>query len=145
MTVPGTVLSFFATLVFGTEIWLTWISGMQNLLAVAAQRGALNLSISPMTYSRSLGIMALTLALVALYKCRDLPKSHRAAAVIAASLFAAPYALSYDLAPLAVFASVPILRRSNWQSFGAALCYSAALGPLSLVAIWPALKTGEQH
>ena len=133
-------LSLIATAVFGPSIWSDWLQGMQNLLVVAEHRHALSLTISPMTYGLPLGLLSAGLAVIGLYQCRNLPNEHRAAAVVAASLFAAPYALLYDLAPLAVFAVLPLLRSSDWKSFGAALTYSGALGPFSIPALWPSLR-----
>lgn len=133
-----------ATAVFGLSIWSDWSNGMHNLLAVAGGRGALYLTISPLTYSPWLGLLCLPLAGIGLYLCRDLPRGHKAAAVVAASLFASPYALYYDLAPLAVFAAVPILRSSDWRSFSAVLSYSAALGPLSVPALWPSMSAADE-
>ena len=127
------------TLACGLSIWSDWFSGMHNLLAVARHRGALNLTISPMSYHPWLGLLSVPLAFYGLYLCRKLPNTHRAAAVVAASLFAAPYAMVYDLAPLAVFAAVPILRSSNWRSFSAALTYSGAFGYFSIPFLWPSL------
>jgi len=128
-----------ATLTFGLPIWTDWQSGMNNLLAVAGHRGALYLTVSPMTDSSWLALLCVPLAVAGLYLCRNSSRGHKAAIVVAASVFASPYSLYYDLAPLAVFAAVPILRSSNWRSFSAVLSYSAALGPLSIPALWPSL------
>ena len=136
----GAGLSLVATAVFGPSIWTDWVHGMRNLLVVAEHRHALSLTISPMTYGLPFGLLSAGLAVVGLYQCRNLPNEHRAAAVVAASLFAAPYALLYDLAPLVVFAALPILRATSWRSFGAALTYSAGLGPFSIPALWPSLR-----
>lgn len=137
-TVAGVAL--VTTIACGLSIWSDWLAGMQNLLAVARHRGALNLTISPMSYHPRLGLLSVPLSIYGLYVCRKLPNSHRAAAVVAASLFAAPYAMVYDLAPLAVFAAVPILRSSDWRSFGAALAYSGAFGFFSVPLLWPSLQ-----
>lgn len=139
------VISILATIMFGTGIWRDWLNGMHNLLTVASARGALNLTVSPMTYGRWLEILSAPLALVGLYLCRNLPDTHRAAVVIGASLFAAPYGLAYDLAPLAVFASFAILRGAGWKSFLAVLTYSSALGPLSIPVLWPALRDDNEN
>jgi len=133
-------LSLVATLAFGPSIWIDWLGGMHNLLAVARHRGALNLTISPISYHPWLGLLSVPLAVFGLYLCRKLPNTHKAAAVVAASLFAAPYAMVYDLAPLAVFAAVPILRSSDWRSFGAAMTYSGAFGFFSIPFLWPSLR-----
>jgi hypothetical protein len=133
-------LAIVATLACGSSIWSDWLGGMGNVLAVARHRGALFLTVSPMSFHPWLGFLSVPLATYGLYLCRNMPNTHRAAAVVAASLFAAPYAMVYDLAPLAVFAAVPILRSSNWRSFAAALTYSGALGSFSIPLLWPSLR-----
>jgi hypothetical protein len=134
------VLAGATTLACGPSIWGEWFEGMHNLLAVARHRGALNLTISPMSYHPWLGLLSVPMAIYGLYLCRKLPNTHRAAAVVAASLFAAPYAMVYDLAPLALFAAVPILRSSDWRSFGAVFTFSGAFGFLSIPFLWPSLR-----
>jgi hypothetical protein len=105
----------------------------------------LNLTISPMAYTRWLGFLSVPLSIWGLYLCRNLPNTHRAAAAVAGSLFAAPYSMVYDLAPLAVFAAVPILRSSDWRSVGAALTYSGALGPFSVPPLWPSIRNAADE
>jgi hypothetical protein len=139
------VLALAATLACGPSIWSDWLAGMHNVLAVAKSRGALFLTVSPMAYHPWLGLLSAPLALWGLYLCRNLPDASRAAAVVAASLFAAPYAMMYDLAPLAVFAAARILRSSDWRSFGAAISYSAALGPFSVPFLWPSLSHAPEQ
>ena len=143
----ATVAAFaiITTLACGPSIWSDWFGGMHNLLAVARHRGALNLTISPMSYHPWFGLLSVPLAIYGLYLCRKLPNAHRAAAVVAASLFAAPYAMVYDLAPLALFAAVPILRSSDWKSFGAALTYSGAFGFFSIPFLWPSLRQARSR
>lgn len=133
-------LAIVATLACGPSVWSDWLGGMHNVLAVARHRGALFLTVSPMSFDRSLGFFSVPVAIYGLYLCRNLPNTHRPAAVVAASLFAAPYAMVYDLAPLAVFAAVAILRSSDWRSFAAALTYSGALGFFSIPSLWPSLR-----
>jgi hypothetical protein len=77
------------------------------------------------------------LGAVALYRVRDLPRQDRAAVLVACSLFASPYALSYDLVALAPFAATVILRDKTWRGFCGAITYTAAFGPLSLLAMVP--------
>lgn len=139
----GACLAAAATLAFGPAIWTDWIQGMHNLLFVAKHRGALFLTISPMTRGTWIGFFSVPASVLTLYLCRDLPKANRAAALVAASLFAAPYSMVYDLSPLAVFAAVPILRSATWRSIAAALAYSGALGPMSIPCLWPSLR--ERH
>jgi len=139
------LLAIVATLAFGAPIWSDWIQGMHNLLAVAKHRGALFLTISPMTRGAWIGLFSIPVSVIGLYLCRKEPGPNRAAAVVAGSLFAAPYSMVYDLAPLAIFAAVPILRSSTWRSLAAALTYSAALGPLSVPCLWPSLRQAGER
>ncbi|HEV2596086.1 MAG TPA: glycosyltransferase family 87 protein [Sphingomicrobium sp.] len=136
------LLALVATLTYGPSIWSDWIQGMHNMLFVAKHRGALFLTISPMTYGAWIGFLSVPASLLGLYLCKGLSNSNRAAAVVAASLFAAPYSMVYDLAPLAVFAAALILRSTNWRSVSAALTYSGALGPFSIPCLWPAIWQG---
>jgi len=134
------LLGLIVTIACGFSIWSDWIQGMHNMLFVAKHRGALFLTISPMTYGTWIGIFSVPASLIGLYVCRNLPNDRRAVAIVAASLFAAPYSMVYDLAPLAVFAAAVIIAASDWRSIGAALTYSGALGPLSVPCLWPALR-----
>ena len=138
------ILAAVVTIACGPSIWSDWIQGMRNMLFVARHRGALFLSISPMTYGTWIGIFSMPAALIGLYLSKNLQNDRRAAAVVAASLFAAPYSMMYDLAPLAIFTAAVIFRSSDWRSIGAALSYSGALGPLSIPCLWPALRHGNR-
>ena len=139
------LLALTATLAFGPAIWTDWIQGMHNLLFVAKHRGALFLTISPMTRGAWIGFVSIPASVLGLYLCRNLSRANRAAAVVAASLFAAPYSMVYDLSPLAVFAAAQIVRSSTWRSIAAALAYSGALGPLSVPCLWPSLQEGRDQ
>jgi hypothetical protein len=134
------LLAIAATLAFGPSIWTDWVQGMHNLLFVAKQRGALFLTVSPMTRGQWIGAFSIPASVLCLYLCRKLPPPNRAAAVVAASLFAAPYSMVYDLSPLAIMAAAQILRTSSWRSIAAALTYSGALGALSVPCLWPSLR-----
>lgn len=134
------LIAALSSVLFGVSVWTDWYAGMDNLLVVAEARGALNLTVSPMAYSPWLELVSLPMSLWGLYVCRNFPAAYRAAAAVAASLFAAPYSLFYDLAPLAVFAAVSFLRSSSWKSFAAVLTYAGGVGLVSIPALWPSLE-----
>jgi hypothetical protein len=130
LSATGLMLCVLSTATFGIEIWAQWIGATQQLVAVAADRSALNMAVSPASFGVPVVICA-GLAVAALFRFRKagLP------AVVGCSLFAAPYALSYDLVALAPLAAATILRGDSLRSLGAALTYTAALGPLSLLSL----------
>jgi hypothetical protein len=132
--------------VFGIDIWAAWFAGMRSLVSVAAGRNALLLAVSPLSFSGSLNGMVLLAALAlvivcsaAIYMLRNLSRPEQAAALVVTSLFAAPYALSYDLVALVPFAATVVLRDKSWRGWCGAIAYTAALGPFSLLAALPAL------
>jgi len=136
-----------ATLAFGTGIWADWFFGMQSLVNEAARRNALLLAVSPLGFFGSFGTLRLlgVLALAALggaafYRFRDRPAPERAAVLVACSLFAAPYALSYDMVAMGPFAAAVILRDKTWRGLCAAFSYCGAFGPISLLAALLALN-----
>jgi len=112
----------------------TVINGFSKLSSVANAGGA------EITVLTTVGVsdanVATTLAAIAavlLYKSRNLPAGDQAALLVACSLFASPYALSYDMAALAPLAAAVLLRDRSWRSAGAALTFTGAFGPLSLI------------
>lgn len=128
-----------ATLTFGVPIWAAWQSGVANLFTVAAERGALWLSVSPAGFGvpRALGFIAGAASLLALRKA---PPQALAAILAAASLLAAPYALTYDLAAVAPLAALTLVQRRGGEAWAAALAFSAVFGPTgplgALIAAW---------
>jgi hypothetical protein len=90
------LLSALATAGLGLGIWRDWLVGVTNLLAVADERGATGLAVSPASYGVPHAIAAVV-AVVALYFARQLEPPAQAAALVGCSLVAAPYALTYDL------------------------------------------------
>jgi hypothetical protein len=138
--IAGLLLMAAATIAFGPEVWSAWFAGMSSLVQVATERHALLLAVSPLSFTGSLNWIVLVLAFaiaaiaaVLLYKSRNLPAGDQAALLVACSLFASPYALSYDMAALAPLAAAVLLRDRSWRSAGAALTFTGAFGPLSLI------------
>jgi hypothetical protein len=153
-TLSALALAAAATLAFGVNVWPDWFAGMQSLVSVAAGRHALLLAVSPLSFAGSFNAVVLLGALVlaaigaaAIYALRDLPPSERAAALVACSLFASPYALSYDLVALAPFAAAVVLRDKSWRGWFGAVTYTAAFGPFSVLAVFPSIdrlfRSGE--
>jgi alpha-1,2-mannosyltransferase len=140
-------LAAAATLAFGVDVWPEWFGGIRSLVSVAAGRHALLLAVSPLSFAGSFNAFVLLAALViasicaaAIYLSRNLPPGERAAALVASSLFASPYALSYDMAALAPFAAAVILRDKSWRGWCGAVTYTAAFGPLCLLAVLPSIR-----
>lgn len=127
--------ALIATQVFGPGVWSQWVAGTQNLVSVAGGRGALAMAVSPASYGIPLAL-CLVLGSGALYLSRDLPKPKQAAMLVACSLLASPYALSYDLVAIGPLAFLMALT----GSVGGALAFTAALGPLSLLGSLHALQ-----
>lgn len=134
------LLAIAATLVWGPAIWPEWIGGVRGLVAAAADRHAMLLAVSPLSFVGfvnwiviAAGLIVAALCAAALYCLRNLPAHEQAAALVALSLFASPYALSYDMVALAPFAAEVLLRDRHWRGFAAAITYTAAFGPISLV------------
>jgi len=114
---------------------------VQMLVAAAGERHALLLAVSPLSFAGSLnGIVIAGFLIIALlcvtgvYSFRKSPPQEQAVAVVAFSLLASPYALSYDIVALAPFAAAVILRDRSWRGLLGAVTYTAALGPLSLLS-----------
>jgi hypothetical protein len=141
-------LAAAATFAFGAMIWSDWLFGMHSLVSVAANRHALLLAVSPLSFLPlvngfvAFGVLILaTVGGLLLYLTRSLPPSEQAGVLVACSLLAAPYALSYDLVALAPLAAAIVLRDQSWRGLAAAGTFTAALGPLSLASavasLWP--------
>ena len=139
----GAVLT---TVAFGPAIWPEWIQSIPNFQQVLLERHLSLSAVSPASYANELGVpAAVALAcgaiagiLIAL-SSRGLGPAQMAAAIAAASLLAAPYALRYDLVALMPLMACTLLSESDRRGFVASLAYSAALGPLSIVAALPSI------
>jgi hypothetical protein len=132
------------TLIFGTQIWLEWIGSIQAFQQIVAHRGLAASAISPSTYfegpaSVAILILGAVLGVLIAWRSRDLEPPAMAAAIAAASLISAPYALRYDLAALLPIVALTILAQDDRRGFIAALSYSAALGPFSILTALPSI------
>lgn len=146
------VLAIAATSLWGPGIWLEWVSGAGTLVAAAAERHAVLLAVSPLSFVGFVNSIVIAAALIiavlcaaGLYLLRELPAPKQAAALVAFSLFASPYALSYDLVALAPFAAGVLLQDRYRRGFAAAITYTAAFGPVSLVMALFALDRAGSH
>lgn len=126
------LLCALATAIFDPSIWIDWRGGVATLLKVAVDRGALWLSVAPAGFGLP-WIFALPFAAASLYALRDEPPSTQAASLVAASILAAPYALTYDLVAAAPFAALVLLRQRGVNSWGAYLGFTAVFGPIGPV------------
>jgi hypothetical protein len=135
------LLTIVATGLFGPAIWSEWVRGVQMLVAAAGERHALLLAVSPFSFAGSVNRIVIAGAVIiaflcaaGLYALRNLPAGEQAAALVAFSLLASPYALSYDMVALAPFAAAVVLRDRAWRGLFGAITYTAALGPLCLIS-----------
>lgn len=126
--VTGVILIAVTTATFGFSIWLDWQGGVATLLDVADRRGALWLSVSPVSFGLP-WLVALPAGAAALFVLRDRPKPAQAAVLAASSVFAAPYALTYDLVAVAPFVAIILLQERGVRAWGAAVAFTAVFGP----------------
>jgi hypothetical protein len=135
-----------ATAAFGPSIWAEWIQSMPNFRHVLQDRHLSLSAVSPASYATEFGVPAplalacgIAVGIVIAFRANSLGADKMAAAVAAASLLAAPYALRYDLAALMPLVASTILYGDNRRGFVTTLAYSAVLGPFSVIAAIPSL------
>jgi hypothetical protein len=141
-----------ATAAFGPAIWAEWIRSMPNFQQVLEDRHLALSAVSPASYATVIGVPAplalacgIAVGIVIASRANSLGADKMAAAVAAASLLAAPYALRYDLAALMPLVVSTILYQDNRRGFVATLAYSAVLGPLSIISAVPSLFQKGRH
>ena len=133
-----------ATLIFGMGIWSDWLRSSGAFQQIVSNRGLTASAVSPSSYFEmpfSIAVIALGfgLGLFIALRSRGLGPANRAAAIVATSLISAPYALRYDLAALMPIVAAVILSLDDRKGIVAALSYSAALGPFSIIAALPSI------
>jgi hypothetical protein len=141
-----------ATILFGLSIWAAWVHSLPNFQQVLVDRHLALSAVSPASYADVVGIPAL-LALVCglaagvfiAFRARELQPEKMVAAVAAASLLSAPYALRYDLTALMPLVAATLLSEDNRKGFVASLAFSAILGPLCILAALPAIFQGRSR
>jgi hypothetical protein len=144
MAFTVTVIAAVATLVFGIGIWSDWLRSSEAFQQIVSNRGLTASAVSPSSYfARPFSIavigVGVGLGLFIALRSRGLGPANRAAAIVAASLISAPYALRYDLVALMPVVAAAILSLDDRKGIVAALSYSAALGPLSIIAALPSI------
>ena len=113
--VAGAAVAFLAVvastvLLFGPGIWLEWLQSMENFRAVLVKDNVLGVAITPAAAASHLRLPPLPFLVAGaaaglwlIVRCRNVGPLETATAIAAASLLAAPYALTYDLAAIAPF------------------------------------------
>lgn len=141
MMLTALLLALATTLLFGAEVWSDWMRAIPAFQQIVTHRGLSMSAVSPAAFASSIGLPSLPLlllgcaaALAIALKSGRLNDGERAAMIATASLFAAPYALRYDLIAIAPAMGVIILNQMGRQALLACVAYSATFGPLSLAA-----------
>lgn len=145
-----------ATTILGVAIWADWLGSIPHFQQVVSDRALWMSGVSPAAFARAVDMPMLPMlvlgclaGLVLASRAGRLDNPHKAALVAAASLFAAPYALRYDLVAIAPLMSMLILTRPVRDALVACVAYSASFGPLCLVAaaysLWPGKETGPKR
>lgn len=141
MVVTALLLTGIAIGLFGAQAWSEWIAAIPAFQHIVAHRGLSMSAVSPAAFATSIGLPRLPLlllgcaaALVIAIKSARLSDPDRAAMIATASLFAAPYALRYDLIAIAPAMAAVILSSTGRTALLACVGYSATFGPLSLAA-----------
>ena len=152
MTIVILATAALATILFGLPTWAAWIHSLPNFQQVLVNRHLSLSAVSPAGYADVIGVPA-PLALACgvaggiwiAFRARGLEPKKTAAAVAAASLLSAPYALRYDLTALMPLVAATILWDDDRKGYVAGLAFSAVLGPLSILAALPAIFQGRSR
>ena len=130
------VIVGLTTGIFGGSIWSAWVRSFPNFHEVLIRDGVLNVAVTPAGVAENLGTPAIVaeicgavIGILIILFARPSGPLEQAAILSSASILAAPYALVYDLMPMAPFLAMAILNRR----IGAALALSGALSPLPLL------------
>jgi len=141
MMLTALLLAQATTVLFGAEVWSDWMRAIPAFQQIVTHRGLSMSAVSPAAFASSIGLPSLPLlllgcaaALAIALKSGRLNDGERAAMIATASLFAAPYALRYDLIAIAPAMGVIILNQTGRKALLACVAYSATFGPLSLAA-----------
>ncbi|MGN6058070.1 MAG: glycosyltransferase family 87 protein [Sphingomicrobium sp.] len=141
LALAAALLALAATTVFGSVLWSEWAGAISGFQQVVAHRGLSMSAVSPAAFAATVGLPRLPLlllgfgvALAIALKSRELDEPNTAAMLACASLFAAPYALRYDMIAIAPAMAALILSGSGRKALLACVAYSASFGPLSLAA-----------
>jgi hypothetical protein len=153
MLAVAVLLAILTTAMFGTDVWRAWLSAIPAFQETVAHRGLSMSAVSPAAFAATVGLPSLPLLIVGCaaglliaLKSGALDNRSCAAMVACASLFAAPYALRYDMIAIAPATAVVILTETGRKALLACVAYSATFGPFSLAAgtcimNWRSLRT----
>ena len=121
---------------FGWQRWPEWIGSMANFRSVLHAEDILPSAATPASAAEGYGfaplpflIGGIIIGIWLIFRCRDSAALAKCAAIACASLLAAPYALTYDLAPI-----MPMLVALTFRgSIASAIAFSGALHPIPLL------------
>ena len=119
----GTLIAtVVATLIiFGADRWPEWFASLDNFHRIVAGTNISTASTSPYAAAEHFGLNPLpflfigaALGILIVHQCRSQPPLEKAASIAVGSIAAAPYALTYDLAPVVPFLVWAIMRGRIW-------------------------------
>ena len=121
---------------FGWQRWPEWIGSMGNFRSVLHEQDVLWVAATPAAAAENFGLWPLPfliggiiVGIWLIIRCRTSAPIAKCAAIACASLLAAPYALTYDLAPI-----IPMLVAAIFRgSIASAIAFSGALHPIPLI------------
>ena len=121
---------------FGWQRWPEWIGSMSNFRSVLHEQNVLPNAATPASAAANYGLWPLPfliggiiVGIWLIIRCRSSAPLAKCAAIACASLLAAPYALTYDLAPI-----IPMLVVATFRgSVASAIAFSGALHPIPLI------------
>ena len=122
--------------VFGWQRWPEWIGSMGNFRSVLHEQDVLGVAATPAAAAENYGLWPLPfliggiiVGIWLIFRCRNSASLAKCAAIAGASLLSAPYALTYDLAPI-----IPMLVLATFRgSIASAIALSGALHPIPLI------------
>ena len=129
-------LILMSIVMFGWQLWPDWIGSMDNFRAVLHAQDVLGVAATPASAAENYGLPPLPflvggffVGIWLTFRCRNSAPLAKCAAIACASLLSAPYALTYDLAPI-----IPMLVFATFRgSIAAAIALSGALHPIPLI------------
>jgi hypothetical protein len=131
-----TALLILTVIAFGAAPWFEWVASMSNFHRVLIDQNVLAVAATPAGAAEHWGLWPLPFLVIGalagcwlIIRCRDRPPLEASAAIAAASLLAAPYALTYDLAAVVPFLAWMIFR----GSIASAIAVGGPLHPIPLV------------
>lgn len=121
---------------FGWHRWPEWIGSMTNFRLVLHEQDVLGVAATPAAAAEKYGlwplpflILGIIVGIWLIFRCRNSAPIAKCASIAGASLLAAPYALTYDLAPI-----IPMLVVATFRgSIASAIALSGALHPVPLI------------